>query len=292
MTTTLIALVRSMRPTQSLKNLLVFAAPAAAGVLDERDKLLAALAAFAAFSLVASGTYLLNDLADRERDRQHPLKRHRPIAAGELPVPTAVVASLVLIGSGGSVSLAWINPGFSMILAGYLVNTIVYSYFGKHEPIIDVLQVSLGFVLRAVGGAIAVDVVISEWFAAVALFGSLLVVVGKRLSEHTAQGPDSWESRPSLERYSPSFLRHLHAVSTAGLLLVYSLWAFETAESANTTFPWFELSIAPMVVAILRYDYAIDAGRAETPEHAIFSDGVLLAAAAIWIGLFAIGIYG
>lgn len=288
---TLVGLIGSMRPKQWIKNLLVFAAPAAAGVLDEPDQLARTSVTFLAFGLVAGAMYIVNDLIDRERDAHHPTKRNRPIPSGRVSVTAAVVAAMVALGLGGAIVLVWVNLPVLFLLMGYVANTLVYSVVGKHEPVIDVVQVSIGFVLRAVGGALAVDVPISEWFAIVVMFGALLMVVGKRASEVKAL-EGSADSRPILDRYSPLFLHHLHAVSTTGMLLAYSLWAFETAEQATSAFPWFELSIVPIVVAILRYGYAIDAGSAQAPEDALFADRVLLAAAAVWAGLFFGGMYG
>jgi len=172
-----------LRVNQWVKNLLVFAAPAGAGVLFEGESLLAALLAFVAFSLTASALYIVNDIIDVDSDRLHPRKMNRPIASGRVSVPVAVAVAVALLMGSAVIAGLFLPAAFWLVLMAYVANTILYTWWGKHVPIVDVMQVALGFVLRAVAGAEATVVPLSQWFMAAAMFGSLLMVAGKRSSE-------------------------------------------------------------------------------------------------------------
>src|SRR5690606_13791274 len=158
-----LGLVRLARPKQWAKNVLVFAAPAAAGVLDNREWALDALAAFVCFCLAAAGTYYVNDARDVEADRRHPTKRHRPVASGVVPVPVAYAGGALLLAA--AVGLGWlVNPDLALTLGGYIVLTTAYSSWLKHVAVVDLVAVAAGFVLRAIAGAAATQVPISDWF--------------------------------------------------------------------------------------------------------------------------------
>jgi decaprenyl-phosphate phosphoribosyltransferase len=175
-------IVRTMRPHQWTKNVLVFAAPVGAGRITDPGILLHSLLAFVSFSLAASGTYLLNDARDVESDRQHPRKRNRPIAAGIVRVPLAYVLGVACLLVALAVGFAT-ERNLGITLVAYLVLTTAYTLELKHLPIYDIVAVAAGFVLRAVAGAAATSVPISEWFFIVTSFGALLMVVGKREGE-------------------------------------------------------------------------------------------------------------
>ena len=263
-------LLRACRPKQWLKNVLVFAAPAAAGVLGHTRDLVEALVAFVAFCLAASGTYLLNDAADVESDRRHPTKRFRPIAAGELSVATARAAgvAMLLAGVGVGFVTGWRLP---VVVVTYVALTTSYSLWGKRVPVLDLGMVAAGFVLRTVAGAVAVDVPISVWFYIVASFGSLFVVAGKRHSEMVELGAAGEQVRSTLGAYSESFLGYVRSVATGVTMVAYCLWAFE--KSAGTAgFPWYEASIVPFVLAFLRYAFIVDRGEAGAPEEVVLHD--------------------
>ena len=170
-------IIRELRPKQWMKNVLVFAAPAAAGVIDQRTELLHAIGAFACFCAAASATYLFNDISDVESDRRHPTKRERPIAAGIVPVPVATVLAIVLLACGvGGAFL--IRRDFGFTLLAYLALTTCYTVWLKHIAVLDIISVAAGFVLRAIGGATASSVPMSEWFFMVTCFGALFMVAG------------------------------------------------------------------------------------------------------------------
>lgn len=289
----LVALIVEARPKQWAKNVLVVAAPAAAGVLTQRTEALQTLVAFVAFCLAASGTYYLNDAGDVEADRRHPTKRFRPIAAGEIPVPLAQTIGGLLITCGVALSFL-AHWQLAVTVVGYVVMTTVYTVWLKHVVVFDVVTVAAGFVLRAIAGAAATGVEISNWFFIVATFGSLFMVAGKRHAEVREVDGDPGSTRVTLSEYSTSYLEYLRSVSTGVVLVAYCLWAFEKADLArfihDQPVPWFQLSIVPFAIAILRYAYLVDRGQGGAPEEVVMSDRVLIGLGVVWVGLFAIGL--
>jgi decaprenyl-phosphate phosphoribosyltransferase len=287
---TVTALWRTARPKQWVKNVLVFAAPGAAGVLTEAGPLARTLVAFVAMCLAASGTYFLNDALDAEADRQHPTKRFRPVAAGYLSVGTAKVMACVLIAAGIAISIPISRGELALVVAGYAALTISYSIWLKHEPVIDLAAVAAGFVLRAIAGGVAADVPISDWFLIVAAAGSLFMVTGKRHAEQLELGSSSGSHRSTLEEYSTSYLGFVRAVSASVMVTAYCLWAFENAFSTGDE-TWFRLSIIPFVLAVLRYAHVIEQGAGGAPEEIVLSDRVIQVLGVLWVLTFAIGVH-
>jgi len=285
------AIVRTARPKQWTKNVLVFAAPAAAGVLDQRDAMLQTLVAFLGFCLAASGTYFLNDANDAEADRLHPTKRLRPVAAGDLDVRTARIIAAVLVMLALLVTAPINDFKLSGVIAAYVVITLSYTLWLKYEPVIDLAAVAAGFVLRAIAGGVATDVPLSDWFLIVAGAGSLFIVTGKRHAEQVELGSDSFEHRRTLGEYSTAFLGYVRAVASGVMITAYCLWAFENAASTGDE-TWFRLSIVPFVIAVLRYALVIDQGGGGAPEEVVLSDRVLQVVGLIWVITFALGVRG
>jgi len=284
------AILVSLRPRQWSKNLLVFAAAGAGGVLAHPATLARAGLAFVALCLAASGTYLVNDVADAERDRSHPTKRGRPIAAGELGRRTACLlgAGLMALGVAVATVTRW---QLGIVVVAYLALTLAYSAWLKQVPVVDIVVVSAGFVLRAIAGGAAVDVRISNWFFIVASFGSLFVVSGKRTAESVMVGSDPGTTRPTLAGYTPSFLAYLRSLTSAVVLVSYCLWAFEKAAIVDPSVPWYQLSIVPFAGAVLRYAQLIDAGEGGAPEDLFLRDRPLVALVLVWVVIFGLGIY-
>lgn len=291
---TVAGLVRLARPKQWTKNVLVFAAPGAAGVLDQREQLVESLLAFAALCLVASGTYCLNDARDVEADRLHPTKRHRPVADGTVSVGTATGVGAALILLGTALAFA-VEPDLGITVLAYGALTTAYSLALKHIAVVDVVAISAGFVLRAIAGAAATQVPISEWFFIVTSFGALFVVVGKRGAEARELADldlDELASvRPTLRTYTPEYLSFLRNVATSGALLAYCLWAFERAEVTGESFPWYQASIVPFAIGLFRYALVLDQGRGSAPEDVILSDRVLQVTGLVWAIIFGLGVY-
>jgi decaprenyl-phosphate phosphoribosyltransferase len=284
------SLVQLARPRQWFKNVLVFAAPAAAGVLDSRAPLVDSLIAFVAFSLAASGTYFVNDARDVEGDRRHPSKRHRPVASGLVPVSLAYGGGVFLLAAGVALSFA-ASANLAAVVAGYIALTTAYSTVLKHVAVVDLVAVAAGFVLRAVAGAAATDVPISEWFFIVTSFGALFIVSGKRGAEVREMGDDASDFRSVLASYSTSYIAYLRSMTSGAVLVAYSLWAFEQADLSRSDFPWHQLSILPFVMAILRYALVLDQGRGSAPEDIILGDRVLQLIGLAWVVVFALGVY-
>jgi decaprenyl-phosphate phosphoribosyltransferase len=283
------ALLRSARPKQWVKNVLAFAAPGAAGVLDDPAQLGRTVIAVLALCLAASGTYFINDVLDAEADRLHPTKRWRPVAAGEVSPRLAITTALVLILAALAIS-APVNSGeLALVIASYVALTVSYSIWLKHVPVVDIGVVAAGFVLRAVAGGVATNVEISDWFLIVAAFGSLFMVTGRRHAEHAELGSASG-TRATLEVYSESFLSFVRGVAAAVTVTAYCLWAFENAASTGDD-TWFKLSIVPFVLAILQYAHLVEQGHGGAPEDIVLSDGVLQVLALLWVAAFAIGVH-
>jgi len=282
--------VRELRPKQWIKNVLVFAAPVAAGLFDNRDTDLHALGAFGCFCAAASATYLLNDAMDIESDRRHPVKKNRPIAAGIVPVGLAYVLAIVLLAVAISGAFL-IRRDFGFTILAYLALTTVYSLWLKRMPILDIVAVAAGFVLRAIGGATATGLPISEWFFIVTSFGALFMVAGKRAGERAELGEDAATIRPALAAYTPQYLNYLKAVFSAGTLITYCLWAFASAQESTNGSVLFQLSIVPFAIAILRYALLLEQGKGAEPENLVLSDRTLLAAGAIWAIIYACAVY-
>ncbi len=285
------AVIRTARPKQWTKNVLVFAAPAAAGVLDQRDAILQTLVAFVGFCLAASGTYFFNDANDAAADRLHPTKRMRPIAAGDLDVRTARVIAVVLILLSFAVTAPINDFKLLGVVAGYVLVTLSYTLWLKYEPVIDLAAVASGFVFRAIAGGVATNVPLSDWFLIVAGAGSLFIVTGKRHAEQVELGSDSLDHRRTLGEYSTAFLGYVRAVASGVMITAYCLWAFENAAKTGDE-TWFRLSIVPFVIAVLRYALVVDQGGGGAPEEVVLSDRVLQVVGVIWAIMFALGVHG
>jgi decaprenyl-phosphate phosphoribosyltransferase len=283
-------LLRTARPKQWMKNLLVFAAPGAAGMLSELRPVARSALLFIVFCLVASGTYFINDCFDLSADREHPTKRFRPIAAGALPVGVAEVAGAVLVASGLGLAaaLGWRTV---VVVAAYIGVQMAYNLWLKREAILDIAAVAAGFVLRAIAGGVAVDVPISEWFLIVAMFGSVFMVAGKR-SADLRTGEDSQTLvSATLPRYTASFLRFILMMSSTVAVTAYCLWAFENEKAGNGGI-WFQVSIVPFALAILRYALLLDQGHGGAPEDVVLADRCLQVLGLVWVLTFSLGIYG
>lgn len=282
-------LVRTARPKQWMKNVLVVAAPAAAGVMGHGSVILDTIVAFVAFCLAASGTYFLNDAFDVEADRRHAKKRFRPIAAGVVPVRTARVVGVGLLAGGVAVAFlaGWRLP---IVIATYVVFTTTYSAWLKHVAVIDLGMVAAGFVLRLIAGAVAVDVRISVWFIVVGSFGSLFMVAGKRHAEHMELGLDRAGHRATLDEYSVEYLGYVRSVSSGVALVAYCLWAFDQSIH-RTGIVLFEISIVPFVLAFLRYALLVERGEGGAPEDVVTADRPLQVLGAMWVVIVAIGLY-
>lgn len=282
--------LRTARPRQWTKNALVFAAPAAAGVLGEADVLARVAAAFVLFCVVASGTYFVNDVLDAASDRKHPHKRLRPVAAGLVSTRLAVALGglLLLAGLAGGVLLGpW---PFAVSIVVYVALTTSYSVWLKHVAVVDIVAIASGFIVRAVAGGLVVDLPLSGWFLIVTSFAALFVVAGKRHAETAALGADAVAHRVTLVAYTPAFTQHLLTLSSGITIVAYCLWAFEVQADVPGEL-WLTASVLPFVTAMLRYGLLAYRGEGGEPEEVFLRDRGLQVLALAWLACIGLGIY-
>jgi decaprenyl-phosphate phosphoribosyltransferase len=277
--------VRACRPRQWIKNVLVLAAPGAAGVLSHTDVAGKVALTFVSFCMLSSATYLVNDVHDRHEDRRRPARRGRPIASGELSVGVALAAAAVLALVGLGLA-AFVRPALAGVGAGYLALTGCYTFWWRRVAVADIAAVAGGFVLRALAGGVATAVPVSRWFMLVASFGALFLVAGKRYAE--LHDPESVQ-RASLRAYSAEYLRFVIGLAAAVAITAYCLWAFQRSHHHGIS--WFELTIIPFVLWLLRYALLLDHQEGHTPEELVLADGFLLCMGAAWVALFVCGVY-
>jgi len=286
-----LALLASLRPRQWVKNLFVFA-----GVIFSQQMLTplawTALGAFVIFCGLSGAIYLFNDVMDAERDRLHPSKRLRPIASGVLSRPTAVVFGVLLL-SGCLAAAFLIGVSFGLVALGYGVLLTAYSLWLKHMVILDVLTVAVGFVLRAVAGAVAVEAEISGWLLICTILIALFLALGKRRHEYRSLARNAAAHRPILAEYSESFLDQMISVVTASTVTAYALYTMSPETVAKFHTRLLPLTLPFVLYGIFRYLYLLyrrDLGG--NPSDLFVSDRALLFDALLWmLATFAI-IYG
>ena len=281
----------SLRPAQWTKNLLVFAGLLFGLRLFDVRAVLDAIAAFAVFCVLSGVVYIVNDIADRDSDRQHPLKSRRPIASGALPVPIAISVAVVL-GAGGLAAGYAIEPVLATVTAAYLALQISYSFGLKHIVIIDVLTIAIGFVLRAVGGAVAVHVEISHWLLVCTILLALFIALAKRRHEIVLLAGSAVSHRPILGEYSPYLLDQMIGVVTASTLISYIFYAISPETQAKFGTAWLGLTIPFPLYGIFRYLYLVHQREGGgSPAELLLTDRPLLACVALWALTVAVIIY-
>ncbi|WP_040802321.1 decaprenyl-phosphate phosphoribosyltransferase [Nocardia concava] len=288
-------LIKAMRPRQWVKNVLVLAAPLAAGktaagdlVITDWSVLGHVAIAFVVFCMAASGIYLVNDALDVEADRAHPTKRFRPIAAGVVPVNLAYALSAVLL--IGSILVSFTaNWHLALVMAVYIGIQLAYCFGLKHQAVLDICIVSSGFLLRAIAGGVSSDIRLSQWFLLIMAFGSLFMATGKRYAELKLALDTGAKIRKSLEYYTPTYLRFVWTLSATAVVVFYGLWAFEQDRAKDTN--WFAISMIPFVIAIMRYAVDVDRGEAGEPEEIALGDRVLQFLAIALIGAVGVAVY-
>jgi 4-hydroxybenzoate polyprenyltransferase len=275
------ALLRSMRPEQWTKNLIVFAGlifgrrlfdPAAVGL---------SLAAFLIFCALSGVVYLLNDVSDRESDRLHPLKSRRPITSGELSPQVALTAAGG-IGIVGIAAAFWLRLEFGLVAAAYVVLFAAYSRILKHVVVLDVLTIAIGFVMRAVGGAVVIAVPISQWLLVCTILGALFLGLSKRRHELTLLAGAAAGHRRILEEYSPYLLDQMIGVVTASTLVAYIIYCTspETIEKFGTNL--LVLTTPFPIYGIFRYLYLVHQKGTGSPSEVLLTDRPLVICIALW----------
>ena len=286
------ALMRCMRPHQWVKNLLVFGGLLFSQRLTDPVAVLLSVHAFLLFCFAASSIYLLNDVQDRDEDRRHPEKRLRPIASGEVSSAAAIAAMLVLaFGSLGSAFL--INRSFGVLLCLYFAMNVAYTVRLKHVVILDVMLIAFGFVLRAVGGAIAIGQPASSWLILCTMTLALLVGFGKRRNELAVLQGEAANHRSNLDEYSLPFLDVMMTISAAAAVIMYTLYAAAAAHFRKDHAPMLVLTTPFVIYGIFRYLYLVhrQSGGGD-PSKLFVSDRAFLINGVLWVSACCFAIYG
>ena len=278
--TQVVAFVVSARPRQWSKNLVVLSALLFALEFRDGGSVLAAVGATLLYTAVSGGHYVLNDAVDVSLDRQHPIKRNRPIAAGRLSVPIAVWTAVFVILTATSLAflLAW---PLGVSLTAYVLLQTMYTLWLKHMVVLDLLAISIGFVVRAAGGALAISVAISPWLYICTFLLALFLAVSKRWAELVGR-PSAQNARPVLSTYTPEFLRTLIVITVASTFLSYTLYTFSAPNlPANHSMM---LTIPIVLYGLLRYLYLVQVrGVGDAPERLLLEDRGILAANVLWV---------
>lgn len=275
------AWIRAVRVRQWTKNLIVFAAPAAAGVRATANNVTPVLVTFVVFCLLATGTYLANDVHDADDDRRHPVKRHRPVASGVLAPRVALIAAGLSVVFGLVLAIT-VNLDTFATASAYVVLNAAYTLWLRSIAVVELVAVAGAFLLRGVAGATAADIPASRTFIAVVAVGALFVVAGKRYADLVDRSARL--SRAVLDRYSRTSLRLVLVVACAATLWTYCFWALagvhgSIAEACEPT-------VIPFTLMLLRYAVIACRGGGGAPEHVLFADRQLQVLGVMWLLLF------
>lgn len=280
-----------LRVHQWVKNAFVFAALVFARRLDDPQAIVRAVAAFAIFCALASAVYIVNDIHDRREDARHPVKQHRPIAAGRIAVriAAAIAAALGVV----AVVLAFrLGIGFGAIAVGYVLLNITYSFWWKRIPLVDVMAVAANYVIRVLAGAAVIGAAITPWLLIASTLLALFLALGKRRHELVLLGDHAIEHRAALGAYSPYFLDQLIGIVTASTVVIYSLYTMDPQSHRTLGTPWLPLTIPIVLFGIFRYLYLIHQKSAGgNPTAVLLTDRPLLATVVIWLAAIVALVY-
>ena len=284
-------LLLSMRPRQWVKNIFVLPALVFSKHLFEWKYVRSSLGAVFCFCLVSGAVYLINDIFDAEQDRRHPVKSRRPIASGKISVVAALGAAgiLMLLGLGGAFLL---HHSFRLVMLIYAAINLAYSFRLKHVVLVDVLIVASGFLLRALGGALVIQVPISEWFILCSFMLALFLAVVKRRQELVTLEGGAGEHRATLEEYSLPFLDQVISILTSATLVCYALYAMGVGDETGTAHRHMQWTIPFVLYGILRYLYVVyHKGDGESPTAVIWTDRPLQIDLLLWLVASTLGYY-
>ncbi|KES06776.1 phosphoribose diphosphate:decaprenyl-phosphate phosphoribosyltransferase [Streptomyces toyocaensis] len=281
-------LLMTARPKQWVKNVLVIAAPAAAGDLFSAHALTRLALVFVLFTACAAAVYLVNDARDAAADRAHPTKCRRPVAAGQVPVPVAYATGITLGVLAPVLAARLCPPEVAALLTAYLGMQLAYCLILKHVLVVDLVVVTTGFVMRAVIGGLALGIPLSRWFLITTGFGALFMVAAKRYSEAVQMAGTAGATRALLTEYTTGYLRFVWQLAAGVAVLGYCLWALEEGGVPHTSvLPWRQLSVVAFVLAVLRYAVFADRGTAGEPEDVVLGDRALALIGAVWVAMYA-----
>jgi decaprenyl-phosphate phosphoribosyltransferase len=282
-----VSVLRTARPRQWPKNLLVFAAPLAGATFGRPGGLAYALVAVAAFGCASVAVYFVNDVVDADRDRRHPRKRFRPVAAGDLPESDALVIGAVCAAAGLSAGLIFGVPLLTAAIGAYLGISFLYSYVLKHIPVVELVFVASGFLLRVLAGAAATHVPPSGWFLVVCSLGAFGVAIAKRYTELAGLGPAGVAHRPALRWYRPWALLAAQWLVGAAMIGAYLAWAAGERTDAQ---PWHLVSAVPLAAALARFGVLTARRTAAPVEDLLTRNGLMLTCELTWLALFVTGL--
>jgi decaprenyl-phosphate phosphoribosyltransferase len=284
-------LLLTARPKQWVKNVLVIAAPAAAGELFSVRALTRLALVFVLFTACAAAVYLVNDARDADADRAHPVKCRRPVAAGRVPVPAAYAAGIALGVLAPAVAARLCPPEAAALLTAYLAMQLAYCVSLKHVLVVDLVVVTTGFVMRAVIGGLALGIPLSRWFLITTGFGALFMVAAKRYSEAVQMTGKAGATRALLTEYTTGYLRFVWQLAAGVAVLGYCLWALEEGGVPHASvLPWRQLSVVAFVLAVLRYAVFADRGTAGEPEEVVLGDRALAVIGLVWAVMYALAV--
>jgi decaprenyl-phosphate phosphoribosyltransferase len=284
----IVAAIQAVRPRQWPKNLLVFAAPLAGATLGRDNGFGYALLAFAAFTAASSAVYVINDILDVQRDRLHPTKRRRPIASGRLPRRAALTLAAACLGVSALTVVLIGEPTLGAVIGAYIVVSFLYSLTLKHIPVIELTVVASGFVLRALGGAVATHVPPSGWFLTVCSLGAVMVAIGKRYTELSSLGADAIAHRPVMRWYSLARLRAGQRAASAVMLAAYLFWALSEHDAWMRG--WHVASVVPLALALIRFDRLTGLAEGRPIEDLIIRDPMMICCELTWLTMFTVGL--
>ena len=286
-----LGLVQSLRPHQWTKNGFIFLAPLFAHQIHRGDVFAATLVAFGLFCFLSGAVYVFNDVLDLPRDRAHPEKRHRPIASGQVP-PLLALGFAIGLAAAALAGSFQLSVAFGWTAAAYLANNIVYSLWIKHVPIVDVMSVAAGFLLRAVAGGAAVGVPISHWLVLCMTLLALFLAFCKRRQELTLLAGEAASHRASLKGYTIQFLDHMITVVAASTLIAYALYALSPEVQQKLGTPWLGFTIPFVIYGMSRYLYLVHV-RSEggNPSRILLADRPTQINIALWMATVLILIY-
>ncbi|MEP0828621.1 MAG: decaprenyl-phosphate phosphoribosyltransferase [bacterium] len=284
-------IIKLIRPSHWVKNGVVLAGLIFAGKAETPPLLQNALLAFVAFCLLSSAVYVLNDLVDRKRDRMHPLKKNRPIASGKVSSAKAVIVAVVLAGSGVALALV-ISQAFLTVALAFLAINIFYTVILKNIVIIDVMTIAAGFVLRAYGGVVAIQVVFSEWLLITTFVLALFLGLGKRRHELTFLQDSAASHRQILEKYSPYLLDQLIGVVTASTVITYFFYTMSREVQDKLHTPYLFVTIPFVIYGIFRYLYLVHKeAQGGSPTTMLLTDLPLLIDVVLWLASVVVILY-
>lgn len=278
-----VAMIKALRPKQWTKQVFLLAALFFSLEFTNPDSLVEVAWGIATFCLVSSTGYILNDILDREADAKHPRKKLRPIASGALPIPVAWGQAIVCF-AGGLVAAWLLDPLFFAVALTYFINTMVYTLWGKQQVILDIMMISLGFLFRAIAGAVAIGVWISPWLILCAGFVALFLGFNKRRGELAVLSDKAGEHREILRKYTIRMLDEFQAITSSGTILSYALYT--VLGSPN---PLLVVTVPFPLYGVLRYIYLVQRGEDGDPSHLVLKDRPILLTGILY-GIVLVGV--